>query len=43
MITKQELNEVLEQVNAIFKQYGDRISALEEAAKKQTPKRTPSK
>lgn len=40
MITKRELEEVLGQMNAIFKQYDARITALEKAAEKKT---TPTK
>lgn len=44
MITKRELEEVLVQMNAIFKQYDDRITALEKAAeKKPTPSKRTSK
>lgn len=43
MITKRELEEVLQQVNAIFKQYDDRITKLEEALKKPPTKRGASK
>lgn len=38
MVTKQELENILTQVNAILKQYDERLKALEEqATKSKTP------
>jgi len=34
MVTKQELDNILQQVNAILKSYDERIKALEEQANK---------
>ena len=43
MVSKQELEQVLNQVNAIFKQYDERITKLEEALKTKTTKRASAK
>lgn len=43
MVTKNELEQVLVQVNAIFKQYDERITKLEEALKEKQTRRASTK
>ena len=42
MVTKQDVDKILTQVNAILKQLDDRLTKLETAKKESTTKRTAS-
>ena len=40
MVTKQDVDNILKQVNAILQQYNERITALEESNKKPSATKT---
>jgi len=43
MVTKQDLDNILLQVNAILAKLDERLTQLEQAGSKPTPKKTPTK